>query len=67
MFNKVIGLLCSFFWYRITKHPVINPNGALCEEYETLIPYKELIYKAVKEHTTIKVGIKEENKFSDLL
>ena len=51
----------------VPKHPVINPNGALCEEYEELIPYKELIYKAIKEHTTIKVGIKEENKFSDLL
>ena len=55
---------CTVF---VPKHPVINPNGALCEEYETLIPYKELIYKAIKEHTTIKVGIKEENKFSDLL
>lgn len=55
---------CTVF---VPKHPVINPNGALCEEYEALIPYKELIYKAIKEHTTIKVGIKEENKFSDLL
>ena len=55
---------CTVF---VPKHPVINPNGALCEEYEKLIPYKELIYKAIKEHTTIKVGIKEENKFSDLL
>ena len=55
---------CTVF---VPKHPVINPNGALCDEYEKLIPYKELIYKAIKEHTTIKVGIKEENKFSDLL
>ena len=55
---------CTVF---VPKHPVINPNGALCSEYEELIPYKELIYKAIKEHTTIKVGIKEENKFSDLL
>ena len=37
---------CTVF---VPKHPVINPNGALCEEYETLIPYKELIYKAIKE------------------
>ena len=55
---------CTVF---VPKHPVINPNVALCSEYEELIPYKELIYKAIKEHTTIKVGIKEENKFSDLL
>ena len=55
---------CTVF---VPKHPVINPNGALCSEYEALISYKELIYKAIKEHTTIKVGIKEENKFSDLL
>ena len=55
---------CTVF---VPKHPVINPNPALCEEYEALIPYKELIYKAIKEHTTIKVGVKEENKFSDLL
>ena len=55
---------CTIF---VPKHPVINPNPALCEEYEALIPYKELIYKAIKGHTTIKVGIKDENKFSDLL
>ena len=55
---------CTVF---VPKHPVINPNPALCQEYEALIPYKELIYKAIKEHTTIKVGVKEENKFSDLL
>ncbi len=55
---------CTVF---VPKHPVINPNPALCEEYEALIPYKELIYKAIKMHTTIKVGIKEENKYSDLL
>ena len=55
---------CTVF---VPKHPVINPNVALCSEYEELIPYKELIYKAIKEHTTIKVGIREENKFSDLL
>jgi len=55
---------CTVF---VPKHPVINPNAALCSEYEELIPYKELIYKAIKEHTTIKVGIKEENKFSDLI
>ena len=55
---------CTVF---VPKHPVINPNPALCEEYETLIPYKELIYKAIKMHTTIKIGVKEENKYSDLL
>ena len=55
---------CTVF---VPKHPVINPSSILCVEYEDLIPYRELIYKAIKTHTTIKVGINEENKFSELL
>ncbi len=55
---------CTVF---VPKHPVINPNANLCAEYEELIPYKDLIYKAIKEHTTIKVNLVCENKFSDLL
>ena len=55
---------CTIF---VPTHPVINPQISLCHEYEQLIPFEELIYEAVKEHTTIKVGIKEENKYQDLL
>ncbi len=53
---------CTIF---VPKHPVINPLKEKCEEYEKLIPYKELIYEAVKNHEVIK--IEEENKYQDLL
>lgn len=55
---------CTVF---VPTHPVINPDIKRCIQYETLIPYEDLIYKAVKEHTTIKVGITEEKKFTDIL
>ena len=39
-----------------------------CREYEELIPYKDLIYKAVKTHETITIEAQEEeNEFKDLL
>ena len=37
---------CTIF---VPKHPVINPNLKTCYEYEKLINYEDLIYKAVKE------------------
>lgn len=55
---------CTVF---VPKHPVINPNIELCHEYEDLIPYKDLIYKAIKEHKIVKVKLEEEKKFDDLL
>jgi len=55
---------CTIF---VPDHPVINPKPALCEEYESLIPYKELIYKAVHSHETLKIGVLEQNVFEDLL
>lgn len=55
---------CTIF---VPDHPVINPKPALCEEYESLIPYKELIYKAVHSHETLKIGALEQNVFEDLL
>ncbi len=55
---------CTVF---VPKHPVINPNPILCSEYEELIPYKDLIYKAIKHHEVIKVSITDDNKYSDLL
>lgn len=55
---------CTVF---VPKHPVINPNPIKCSEYEELIPYKDLIYKAIKHHEVIKVSITDDNKYSDLL
>lgn len=55
---------CTVF---VPKHPVINPNPILCSDYEELIPYKDLIYKAIKHHEVIKVSISDDNKYSDLL
>ena len=43
---------CTIF---VPKHPVINPIKEKCREYEKLIPYKDLIYKAVKTHETITI------------
>ncbi len=55
---------CTIF---VPEHPVINPDKKLCEEYERLIPYKEMIRKAIKEHEIIKITAREENKYQDLL
>lgn len=56
---------CTIF---VPKHPVINPIKEKCREYEKLIPYKDLIYKAVKTHETITIEAQEEEKeFKDLL
>ena len=55
---------CTIF---VPEHPVINPDRKLCEEYENLIPYKEMIKEAIKTHEVIKITAKEENKYGDLL
>lgn len=56
---------CTIF---VPKHPVINPDKARCSEYENLIPYEDLIYKAIKNHEILKIAEKEEHKeFEDLL
>ena len=55
---------CTIF---VPDHPVINPELSKCEEYETLIPYEELIKDAIKFKEVIKVTIKEENNHTDLL
>ncbi len=55
---------CTIF---VPKHPVINPDKGKCLEYEKLIPYEEMIYKAVKEHEIIKIEEKEKKEFEDLL
>ena len=56
---------CTIF---VPKHPVINPSKEKCHEYEELIPYKDLIYEAIKTHEVIKITAKEDNnEFKDLL
>ena len=56
---------CTIF---VPKHPVINPSIEKCYEYEELIPFKDLIYKAVKNHEVITIKAhEEENEFKDLL
>ena len=44
-----------------------NPLKKKWLEYEKLIPYKDLIYKAVKNEEIIKINLKENNEFKDLL
>ncbi len=47
---------CTIF---VPEHPVINPENVKCEEYEKLIPWENLIYKAIKNHEVLKVSDKK--------
>lgn len=55
---------CTIF---VPTHPVINPDRELCEEYEELIPYKDMIYHAIKNHEIIRINEKEKNDYEDIL
>ncbi len=55
---------CTIF---VPDHPVINPNTKTCHEYEELILFKDLIYKAIKNHEIIKINNQEKNKYKDIL
>ena len=55
---------CTIF---VPKHPVINPESNLCEEYESLYDYKSLIDKCILEHEVIRIEAKEDNKYQDYL
>ena len=56
---------CTIF---VPKHPVINPDKEKCREYESLIPYEDLIYSAIKNHEILKLNETEENnEFDGLL
>ena len=55
---------CTIF---VPDHPVINPEFEKAREYEKLIPYEEMIYKAIKNHEVIKISNKDKNEFEDLL
>lgn len=55
---------CTIF---VPQHPVINPQIEKCQEYEKLIPYEELIKKAIKDHEIINISNKMEKEFEDIL
>jgi len=55
---------CTIF---VPKHPVINPDKKKCCEYEALIPYEDLVYKAVKNHEVLKLTNKDTVDYGDLL
>lgn len=55
---------CTIF---VPKHPVINPDSRVCEEYEKLIPYKDLIYNVIKNHEVIKIKDEKQQNFEDIL
>ena len=54
---------CTIF---VPKHPVINPDKPKCAEFESLINYEDMIYKAVKEHKVITIN-NNSKEFEDLL
>ena len=54
---------CTIF---VPDHPVINPKKDLCEEYEKLIPYDDMINKCIQEERIIKIDIND-NITNDLL
>ena len=55
---------CTIF---VPKHPVINPDKSKCVEYEKLINYEDMIYKAIKDHKVVILNNKSDNEFKDLL
>lgn len=55
---------CTIF---VPKHPVINPELEICEEYEKLIDVEGLIKRAIESEEVIKIRSEKENKYSDLL
>ena len=55
---------CTIF---VPKHPVINPESKLCDEYEALFDYESLIEEAVTNHEVISITTEEVNIFQDYL
>lgn len=54
---------CTIF---VPDHPVINPELAKAQEYESKIDYEEMIYKAIKNEKVLTIK-GEEEEFSDIL
>ncbi len=55
---------CTIF---VPKHPVINPESKLCQEYETLFDYESLINECVMNHEILNITTHETNIFEDYL
>lgn len=55
---------CTIF---VPKHPVINPDKEKCTQYESLIPYEDMIYRAVKNKQTITLEKSDILEYQDLL
>ena len=56
---------CTVF---VPKHPIINPNLAMCEKLEMNFDYDTLIEKTIKNIEIIKINIDNDNqKFKNLL
>lgn len=56
---------CTIF---VPDHPVINPTFDKAREYEKLIDYQDMIYKAIKGHEVIRISkINEKKEYEDLL
>lgn len=56
---------CTIF---VPDHPVINPTFDKAREYEKLIDYQDMIYKAIKGHEIIRISkINEKKEYEDLL
>ena len=55
---------CTIF---VPEHPVINPSSIKAIEYEELIPFKDLIPEAIKNHEVISVDVEEDREYEDIL
>ena len=55
---------CTIF---VPKHPVINPDKLLCEEYEKLYDFESLVKDAIKNKKTIKLDNKISEEFNSIL
>lgn len=55
---------CTIF---VPEHPVINPESEKALIYENLIPYEELINKAIKNEEVVKITDQEKKEYQDLL
>lgn len=55
---------CTIF---VPEHPVINPESKKALIYENLIPYEELINKAIRNEEVVKITDQEKKEYQDLL
>ena len=55
---------CTIF---VPKHPVINPDKNLCEEYEKIYDFDSLVNEAIVNQTVIKVENKKSEQFDSIL